>query len=132
MEHKEHTPIDWSKAPKDKTDMENGKSNMSYMDKEIDFTDNRPIINEPSKSKIEVKSEGMRTQIFIDGHQIRGVQSFTAHQDLNGLPTLTLNLNALDMSLEGDIYNFFVDKMGEVKSVEFTDGKKWESKGENL
>jgi hypothetical protein len=127
MTQKEHAPIDWDKYPEHDIDM--GDTNGNYMDKEIDFADDRPIIlNNPSKSKIEIKSEGICTKIFIDGHQIRGVQSFTAHQEVSGLPILTLNLNALDMSLEGDIYNFFVDKMGEVKSVEFTDGKKWESR----
>ena len=56
-------------------------------------------------SKIEIKTKGEPpsafTEIWIDGHQIKGVRRFTLEQEVgNEIPLLTLDLNALDVSID--------------------------------
>lgn len=53
--------------------------------------------------KIEIKSvDGVFTEIYIDGHKLRGVRSWHLRHDGYGTaPTLTVDLNALDLSVDG-------------------------------
>lgn len=52
-------------------------------------------------SKIEIKSDGTGlTQIYIDGHKINGVRSYKLEQYATDTPIFTVDLNALDVSVE--------------------------------
>ena len=56
-------------------------------------------------SKIEIKTKGNPpsafTEVYIDGHQIKGIRSYNLdHGAGNKIPTLTLDLNALDVSVD--------------------------------
>lgn len=59
--------------------------------------------------KIEIKSitEGngsIFTEIFIDGHKLRGVRSFKLERGVgDSIPTLTVDLNALNVSVDTDV-----------------------------
>ena len=52
-------------------------------------------------SQIEIKSDGTGlTQIYIDGHKLNGVRSYKLEQYATGIPILTVDLNAFDVSVE--------------------------------
>lgn len=52
-------------------------------------------------SKIEIKStDGTFTDVFIDGHQIHGVRSMHFEKKGHEIPILTMDLNALDISVD--------------------------------
>ena len=53
-------------------------------------------------SNIEIKSNEKYgfTEIFIDGKKLKGVRSFSLNQDCSGHPTLTVDLNALNLSVD--------------------------------
>lgn len=55
--------------------------------------------------KIEIKQvdgkEGIFTEIYVDGHKLRGVRSFELKQEIgNCIPVLTVDLNALNLSTD--------------------------------
>ena len=50
--------------------------------------------------KIEIKSENGRTKIFVDGIKLDGVRSLSLNQVPGELPVLTLDLNALDLTVD--------------------------------
>lgn len=59
-------------------------------------------------SKIKIKTIGkppsIFTEIYIDGHKIHGVRSYELKHGVgNKLPTLTMDLNALDVSVDSFI-----------------------------
>ena len=54
---------------------------------------------------IEIKSKGeaptIFTEIYVDGHKLRGVRRFELKQEVgNSIPTLTVDLNALNLSTD--------------------------------
>lgn len=51
---------------------------------------------------IEIKSnvKDGYTEIFIDGVKLKGVRSFELKQNAPGIPTLTVDLNAMNMSVD--------------------------------
>ena len=53
-------------------------------------------------SNIEIKTNNNKgyTEIFVDGHKLNGVRSFNLAQDGYGLPTLTVDLNAVNISVD--------------------------------
>lgn len=51
--------------------------------------------------KIRVKTDLTRTEIFINGNQINGVRAITFSADVDSIPTVLLELNALDTEVEG-------------------------------
>lgn len=61
-----------------------------------------------NKSKIEIKTKkgtsGVFTEIFVDGRKLRGVRRavLVLEGGFNKIPTLTLDLNALDISVDGE------------------------------
>lgn len=64
-------------------------------------------VSEKSKrcSHIEIKTRteigGMFTEVFVDGHRLNGVRRFKLkHGDFRKPPTLTVDLNALDISVD--------------------------------
>lgn len=75
-------------------------------------------------SKIEIHQcegeEGIFTEIFIDGHKINGVRSFSLKQGVgNSIPVLTIDLNALNFSTDIQMLRLVQDGMGEIESIKF-------------
>lgn len=58
--------------------------------------------------KIEIKTKegtsGVFTEIYVDGHKLRGVRRavLACEGGFNKIPTLTLDLNALDITADGE------------------------------
>lgn len=53
--------------------------------------------------KIEIKTDGSISQIYVDGKKLDGVRSYKLEQAVNGIPILTLDLNAFDVSVDGQM-----------------------------
>ena len=53
--------------------------------------------------KIRVKTDLKHTEIFINGNQINGVRAITFSVDVDSIPTVLLELNALDTEIEGEM-----------------------------
>lgn len=53
--------------------------------------------------KIEIKTDGSISQIYVDGKKLDGVRSYKLEQTVNGIPILTLDLNAFDVSVDGQM-----------------------------
>lgn len=52
-------------------------------------------------SRVEIKSaEGTMTEVYIDGHLVRGVRHVKFEKRAGNMPTLTVDLNALDISID--------------------------------
>ena len=51
--------------------------------------------------KIRLKTDGIYGQVFIDDHEVKGVRSFTFSAEPNAIPTVLIELNALDCEVEG-------------------------------
>ncbi len=49
---------------------------------------------------IEIKNKGILAEIFIDGHKLSGVRSYELKQSSGEVPTLTVDLNALNISVD--------------------------------
>ena len=59
---------------------------------------------EANNQKIEIKTNGAKTEIFVDGHKLNGVRSYRLEHGVgNRVPTLTLDLNALNLSVDGEM-----------------------------
>lgn len=54
--------------------------------------------------KIRLKTDGIYGQVFIDDHEVKGVRSFTFSVEPNCIPTVLIELNALDAEIEGKMY----------------------------
>ena len=54
-------------------------------------------------SKIKIKTDGAFSQIFIDGKKLKGVRSYKLEQAVGEAPTLTVDLNAFDLTVDGQI-----------------------------
>lgn len=51
--------------------------------------------------RIEIKSsDGTLVEVYIDGHLIRGIRRMKFEKKSRGMPTLTLDLNALNISID--------------------------------
>lgn len=50
--------------------------------------------------KISIKTNGSMAQIFVDGHQLKGVRGYTLTHSVEGAPILTVDLLALDLSVD--------------------------------
>lgn len=81
-------------------------------------------MKENKHPKIEIttsKSGGAFTEIFLDGHKIPGVRSYKLeHGAENSLPILTLDLNALNLSVDVPVFMIRDAEMGAMK-IEFDD-----------
>ena len=54
-------------------------------------------------SKIRLKTDGIESHVFIEDHEISGVRSFTFSAEPNCIPTVLIELNALDAEVEGNM-----------------------------
>lgn len=74
--------------------------------------------------KIEIRQagdeKGVFTEILIDGHKLTGVRSFELKQRVgDDAPTLTIDLNALELSTDLQILKVNQDGVGEIESIKF-------------
>lgn len=58
-----------------------------------------------SNPRIEIKQvdgeQGIFTEIYVDGHKLKGVRRFKLKQEVgNSIPVLTVDLNALNLSTD--------------------------------
>lgn len=75
-------------------------------------------------AKIEIRQvdgeHGIFTEVLIDGHKIDGVRSFTLNQGVgDGIPTLTLDLNALNLATDMRMVRIMQEGLGEIESIKF-------------
>ncbi len=71
--------------------------------------------------KIRLKTDGIYGQVFIDDHEVKGVRSFTFAAEPNAIPTVLIELNALDCEVEGKMKAIVValeEKEGEEEDVD--------------
>lgn len=54
-------------------------------------------------SNIRIKTDRAFTEVFIDGQKIKGVRRLEFTHGAGGKPILKLDLNALDLSVDGKI-----------------------------
>ncbi len=70
-------------------------------------TPNRKEADIMGKPRIEIKTKegtnGVFTEVYVDGNKLRGVRSWCLkHDGYNTVPTLTVDLNALDLCVDGE------------------------------
>ena len=75
-------------------------------------------------AKIEIRQvdgqEGIFTEILIDGHKIDGVRSFMLKQGVgDDVPTITLDLNALELATDMKMLRIRQEGLGEIESINF-------------
>lgn len=80
-------------------------------------------------AKIEIRQvngqEGIFTEILIDGHKISGIRSYELKQKGAGIPKLTIDLNAFDITTDLWLLNVNQDDVGEVESIRFKNGQEY-------
>lgn len=74
--------------------------------------------------KIQIRQcdgeNGIFTEIIIGGHKLQGVRRFQLKQGAgNSIPTLTVDLNALNLSTDLRILQVNQEGIGEVESIKF-------------
>lgn len=75
-------------------------------------------------SKIEIRQvdgeKGIFTEILIDGHKLHGVRSYKLEQGVgNSVPTLTIDLNAINFSTDVKMVTMNQVGYGDVESITF-------------
>lgn len=82
-------------------------------------------MNEKNFSQIEIRSLNREdgsafSAVYIDGHRIRGVRSYRLEAKVGDvIPTLTLDLNALDIAVDQQVL-LFAEGFGEM-DIRFKD-----------
>ena len=77
--------------------------------------------NEKKYSRVEIKSiDGTLTELFIDGHLVRGVRSLKFEKKSREMPVLTVDLSALNISIDSPMA-IEQTGYGEMK-IKFKDG----------
>ena len=69
--------------------------------------------------KTKNKTPSIFTEIYVDGHKLTGVRRFELTQDVCGMPILTVDLNALDLSIDLEAVRINQYGMGEIKQLSF-------------
>ena len=77
-------------------------------------------------SKIEIhqveQEQGVFTEILVDGHRLEGVRSFELKQEVgNSMPTLSIDLNALNLSTDLQMLQVNQKGIGEIEGIKFKD-----------
>lgn len=80
-------------------------------------------------AKIEIRQvdgeKGIFTEILIDGHKLTGVRRFELKQGTgDDVPTLTVDLNALELSTDLPMLKVNQDGVGEIESIKFRESDK--------
>lgn len=74
--------------------------------------------------KLEIKSDlgtdGIITEIWVDGNKIPGVRRFELKQEVgDAMPVLTLDINALNLSVNSGMVKMNHYGMGGIKNITF-------------
>ena len=74
--------------------------------------------------KLEIRQvdgeHGIFTEVLIDGHKVDGVRRFELKQEVgNSVPTLTLDLNALDLAVDLSVLIMKQEGIGEIEEIKF-------------
>lgn len=51
-------------------------------------------------SHLEIKVNGSSASVLVDGHELKGVRAFELKHVADGVPVLTLDLSALDVTFD--------------------------------
>lgn len=81
-------------------------------------------MSETKNPRIEIKTgvSGAFTEIFVDGHKIPGVRTWKLeHGRRNTSPVLTIDLNALNLSVDVPVLDIRHEELGTME-IEFPDG----------
>lgn len=78
--------------------------------------------------KLEIRQidgeHGIFTEVLIDGHKVDGVRRFELKQGVgDSVPTLTLDLNALDLAVDLSVLIMKQDGIGEIEEIKFKTNK---------
>lgn len=57
-------------------------------------------------SNIVIKTKGSKTFIEIDGHELKGVRAYELKHAAGGIPVLTLDINAIDTTIDSDFVKY--------------------------
>lgn len=81
-------------------------------------------MSEIKSSKVEIHQingeKGIFTEILIDGHKLHGVRSYALKQEPgNSIPTLTIDLNAFDFSVDVQMLRLNQKGYGPIRSIKF-------------
>ena len=68
--------------------------------------------------KIKIKTDLFHTEIFINGNRINGVRAITFGAEVDTIPTVLLELNALDAEIEGKMEAIIAALEGEEKDAD--------------
>lgn len=75
-------------------------------------------MSENDSQKIEIRTDGAFSEIYVDGHQLKGVRRFKLEHGVgNQFPILTVDLNALNLSIDGRML-LYQEGYGEI-NIEF-------------
>ncbi|NBI10264.1 hypothetical protein D1641_09610 [Colidextribacter sp. OB.20] len=74
-------------------------------------------------AKIEIKTEGVKGKVLVDGKEMPGVRSYSVHHDAGSIPMVRLDLIGTDLFIDG---NGFIPALPEVfksfyRPIETTD-----------
>ena len=58
------------------------------------------------------------TEMFLDGHKLKGVRSFELKQCAGEIPVLTVDLNAFDISIDQKVL-MYQKSVGNIKDIIF-------------
>lgn len=70
-------------------------------------------------TKENEETRTLKTEIFIDGKKLTGVRSYTLKHEAGSISTLTLELNAFDLTVESPFVKMNEKNMGEIKEIIF-------------
>lgn len=82
-------------------------------------------MNEKYYPNVRIETDttnGIRSRIYIDEHEIEGVRGYKLEHDAFGIPTLTLSLNALNTSVNTKHVRLqHVGREGQHMNIKFID-----------
>ena len=74
------------------------------------------------KPRIEIKTvnglSGAFTEIYVDGNKLNGVRRYSLNHCAGELPVLTVDLNALDITIDTDGIMVH-ETLGEIEEIKF-------------
>lgn len=77
-----------------------------------------------SKTKIEIKTKrtdtSVFTEIYADGHKLNGVRRYELKQEAGNEPILTVDLSAVDLSVDLEVL-LMQQGVGGIKNIVFDD-----------
>ena len=72
--------------------------------------------------KVRFVSEGTRTRLFLDDHEVLGCVKASFDYEVNALPVVKLELNALNVEVEADTADVFKVSEEPIESLDLSAG----------